>query len=729
VIPFTSIQNSKLNLKNCTFSSFTMVKAKKATKNKGPKGKKARAKAKLERQWGETQSGEVKIRTGKSRLLLNSKKTKNKKRELEDGDRLMEQSFDSDESDVEEEEGGKFIESISKQRRQGPDEDEESEEDINSTTAEQMVEEEEEDEEESEENELQLEAFTERFSRSPLDENNSETLLADLQQTITLSVPSDDSLVVQASPSLCRKLELEKQLSERQGKRLTKAYSSSSSQLVPPLKLSGQESMLYPFLASYADVMLTCDDKLSHDKSLSFHILNHVLTSRQRIFKHDKRLKEEEDETTTAFWRRDQGFTRPTVLVLLPTRGCCHTFVHNLLSLLDGNTTDNLDRFDTEFGPPEMQTLDETALNRRRKVQQSKGKEWTEVFGDEVNDDDDFRIGLALIPKARKKKDNDVVVGVKLFTDFYRSDIIVASPLGLKMSCIDKEEGSDFLSSIEICVLSRTDVLLMQNWDHVHSIMSLLNQQPKGTHDTDFSRVREYMLAGQAGQAKHWRQLIMTSRFLDPMILSTFKRNAASLDGMARIRKKTSAESAMITRVLLPTRQVFQRVSSSCLAEQSQERINYFADKVLPQLENQKHSLVYIPSYFDFITVRNILLKREMDFVSVTEYSRVSEVSRGRARFLQGRKPIMLYTGRAHFFHRHTIKGARRVIFLGLPEHAEFYTQHVNLLVEHQHQDGSSSSSLALFTKYDAQALERIVGSLNCSKMIKGDKSSFLLGH
>ncbi len=35
-------------------------------------------------------------------------------------------------------------------------------------------------------------------------------------------------------------------------------------------------------------------------------------------------------------------------------------------------------------------------------------------------------------------------------------------------------------------------------------------------------------------------------------------------------------------------------------------------------------------------------------------------------------------------------------------------------------------SSLALFTKYDAHQLERIVGAGNADKMIKGDKSSFL---
>ena len=52
-------------------------------------------------------------------------------------------------------------------------------------------------------------------------------------------------------------------------------------------------------------------------------------------------------------------------------------------------------------------------------------------------------------------------------------------------------------------------------------------------------------------------------------------------------------------------------------------------------------TLFYIPSYFDFVALRNILLKHEIassHFVSITEYSRGTEVTRGRARFLQGRK-------------------------------------------------------------------------------------------
>lgn len=62
---------------------------------------------------------------------------------------------------------------------------------------------------------------------------------------------------------------------------------------------------------------------------------------------------------------------------------------------------------------------------------------------------------------------------VRLFSEFYQSDIIVASPLAvatlLGEAPADGETGApaDFLSSIEVAVVVRADVMCMQNWAHV----------------------------------------------------------------------------------------------------------------------------------------------------------------------------------------------------------------------------------------------------------------------
>jgi U3 small nucleolar RNA-associated protein 25 len=579
----------------------------------------------------------------------------------------------------------------------------------------------------------------------------------------------------------------------------------------PSLQPPSSSLLLYPCVASYADVLATNETsrkvRLSNLRTVTVHILSHVLRSRELVRRHDRQLlmrqQKDAEDNIDVDARRDQGFTRPTVLILAPTRSGCYELVNLLQSLLldrhpqHSSDTDDfkashvreqgqrrrepsdetdpafLERFIAEYGPPQEKTPEfsnrapnegdgnEEGSRRRRQILRHKGLDWLELFGDEANGDDDFKLGLAIQRSGDRssKGAGKAKYCVKLFTDFYRSDIIVASPLGLKIllenkgggnddededgmnqslderrNGRDSQRGYDFLSSIEICYIARADVLLMQNWDHVSDVVRLLNEQPRCSTAIDYSRVRPYHL--HDGQSQHWRQLIVTSTFVDPMILNLFKRHAKSLAGSVRIRRKTlDASEASIARVVLPTRQVFQLIPTQSLVDHASDRVRYFCDSVLPEIirQKQKHTLVFIPSYFDFVSVRNVMLKREVDFVSVTEYSRVSEVSRGRARFLQGRMPIMLYTGRAHFFHRHAIKGVRHLIFLGLPEYAEFYSGMVNSLNDEigTHGDktltGSHEAScLVLFTKYEGFALERIIGSQNSCRILRGDTSTYL---
>jgi len=513
------------------------------------------------------------------------------------------------------------------------------------------------------------------------------------------------------------------------------------------------QSVIYSSMAKYADVLITCANRKNRDainNLISLHIVNHVLKANGMITMHNGRIRdikakdEEENIDQEEEWR-DQGYTRPKILILLPTRSTAYTLVNEMLKVMgENNSIENLDRFNGEFG--DLEVGDDSEKEKRRKnILNAKGQEWNELFSDDKNADDDFKIGISLSNKKKdkkaKRKENQGLA-VKLFSDFYYSDFIIASPLGLKMAITkddEVEDDSDFLSSIEIVLSLQSDVMLMQNWDHVMSIMERINQQPKKTDRTDFSRVRNYLLCGQAAR---WRQFIMVSRFSDPHLLSTFNNYSKSIAGIVKLRRKVPADEASICNVIVKMRQVFQRVPCESISTQGESRIKYFKEAILPQImrTKQKHTLIYVPSYFDFVSLRNMLLKHDIassHFVSVTEYSRGTEVTRGRARFLQGRKRIMLYTGRAHFFMRHHIKGARHLIMFGLPEHAEFYPELSNMLSwrpnEEDVADGEElmdisapASCLNLFTRYDAHSLERIVGTKHSNRMVKGDKRTFL---
>lgn len=71
-----------------------------------------------------------------------------------------------------------------------------------------------------------------------------------------------------------------------------------------------------------------------------------------------------------------------------------------------------------------------------------------------------------------------------------------------------------------------------------------------------------------------------------------------------------------MVNVIPKVRQVFQRIESNSLEDLGDDRFNYFKANVLEKLlqREEKHILIFVPSYFDFVRVRNLLMKK----VSIT---------------------------------------------------------------------------------------------------------------
>lgn len=239
-------------------------------------------------------------------------------------------------------------------------------------------------------------------------------------------------------------------------------------------------------------------------------------------------------------WQRDQGFTRPKVLILLPFRGLAHELVEIMIGLLGPKTVAvNKDRFDEEYGPDheaEVGGYSEGAeadgpkqgyarAERERAVLERKPRDWKALLGEGRNVDDMFTIGVSLSPGGGKGKPGEGKgVAMRLYCDFYNSDIIIASPVALHRASVpgegagDGDSGgsggvdSDFLSSVEVCILDRADVFLMQNWAYVPDIAEVLNSRPTGERAAraDFSRVRPLFLHEQG---RLFRQTLVFSAF------------------------------------------------------------------------------------------------------------------------------------------------------------------------------------------------------------------------
>ncbi|CAM9834340.1 unnamed protein product [Scytosiphon promiscuus] len=422
-------------------------------------------------------------------------------------------------------------------------------------------------------------------------------------------------------------------------------------------------------------------------------------------------------------WQRDQGFTRPKVLILLPFRGLAHELVEIMIGLLGPKTvTINKDRFDQD-----------ARAARAKAVLERKPRDWKALLGEGRNVDDMFTIGLSLSPGGGKGKPGEGKgVGVRLYCDFYNSDIIIASPVALHRASVPGEDGgdadrsgvdSDFLSSVEVCIMDRADVFLMQNWAYVPDIAEVLNSRPSGERAAraDFSRVRPLFLHEQG---KLFRQTLVFSAFQDPNLNALASRYFRNHDGAVKVWRPSG--DGHICEVALQAKQVFQRVPCDSLASQDDSRFDYFVGTVLPQVlrAKQTHTAVFIPSYFDYVRVRNHLMKNKASVVNVHEYSRGSEVARSRARFFRGDRDILLYTGRAHFFNRYCIRGIHHLIFYSLPECPQFYPEMVNLLEEAE--SVAAVTCLSLFTRFERLGLERIVGEERAGHMLASSKNTFL---
>jgi U3 small nucleolar RNA-associated protein 25 len=169
---------------------------------------------------------------------------------------------------------------------------------------------------------------------------------------------------------------------------------------------------------------------------------------------------------------RDQGFTRPKVLILAPMRNVAYEIVNLMVDLSGTDQHENKRRFKDEYfseDDPESSF-------------QSRPSDYQRLF--RGNTDDCFKIGLKFTRKT-----------MKLYSQFYQSDIIVASPLGLRL-LIEGEKDFDFLSSIEILIVDNIHVMSFQNWEHVQFVLEHLNQIPKQARDCDFSRIKAWYLDG-----------------------------------------------------------------------------------------------------------------------------------------------------------------------------------------------------------------------------------------
>ncbi|KAK3750712.1 hypothetical protein QZH41_017266 [Actinostola sp. cb2023] len=470
---------------------------------------------------------------------------------------------------------------------------------------------------------------------------------------------------------------------------------------------------LYRYIGRYQDVFFTnrnFDNGEEIRRLYCLHAVNHILKTRSRVLKNNAKVVLAQKEKKELEDLRDRGLTRPKVLILVPFRDSVLKIVNIIMDLLipDGRgQVMSKKRFLEDYSESDV-------TDSKRSFRPD---DFEKMFTGNI--DDCFRIGLSL------KKNS-----IKLYSQFYSSDIIIASPLGLRT--VIGSEGEtfgdfDFLSSIEVLVLDQADVFLMQNWEHVQHVFDHLHKQPKSSHDVDFSRVRNWCLNGWS---KLYRQTLLFSSFISPELNSLFNKHcynilyciAQILRALLLIKAQIRDLPGSICQVVTQVPQVFHRIDCVSFSEAPDKRFEFFTSKILPEFRGQGegYTAVFVPSYFDFVRLRNYFRREEISFAQISEYSKRSDITRARNWFKEGIKVFLLYTERFYFFYRYRMRGIKNIIFYGLPHYAHFYPEILNYL-DTGH-ESTAVTCTAVYSNYDNHRLSAVVGSQRCSHMISSNK-------
>ena len=218
--------------------------------------------------------------------------------------------------------------------------------------------------------------------------------------------------------------------------------------------------------------------------------------STSKITKILSEIKDISDENTNIIYDqiKDQGFTSPRVLILVPYKKHARLIIDEIINILKQGSWKGV-------------------MNKKKFKE-----DYSE--GDSMNDC--FRIGIGIDYFSKK---------IKFYQPFEESDIIIASPLGVKLaknSDGDKQEKIyDFLSSIEILLVDFSEVFIYQNIDHLEEVLGILNKIPKSNQNiVDINRIKDNY---KDNYSIYLRQTIFVSHFKNIELEFLIKNNCKNI--------------------------------------------------------------------------------------------------------------------------------------------------------------------------------------------------------
>lgn len=484
-----------------------------------------------------------------------------------------------------------------------------------------------------------------------------------------------------------------------------------------------QKNIIDP-INQYSDLLYTYQEfkhEAEYREIYIMHVLNHIFKTRDKILKNNYRLSQQDDADADDDSFKDQGYNRTKCLIVLPTRQNCYDVLSSLIKKSGIEQVDKINKFKDQFNIDDDDSLDKLSM---------KDDDFKYLFKGNTNDF--FILGCKFTRKT-----------LKLYSALDSSDLIMCSPLGLKLllesyskpkpeqneenedddvkkmneqlgiksknkkfhrGSRGKKNTDDFLSSIEIAILDQFQTFEYQNSANIINIMkSNLNNLPKEqTTDMDFGRIKYYYLDNLQYL---FRQTLIFTKNLSVNSNLIFNNCCFNKNGkfknLIRVNdlKQTSLNYLKLYNILKMKFQRFEisKDPSQMIVSEPDYRFKFFISSILPNLIKNEDSgvLIYIPDYTDFLRLKNYISKNTSLLVDdLHEYSSISKITKTRNYFkmtternnaIRGTKKVnvLLYTERLHYYRKYDIKGIKNLIFYKPPTDYKFFQDFLKMLVKY----------------------------------------------
>lgn len=530
--------------------------------------------------------------------------------------------------------------------------------------------------------------------------------------------------------------------------------------------------LFYKYLDSYKDVQVSWDDieiRTNLMKIYLFHILNHLMKRKEEIEINDnidkiinntlltdtqkmnnELFRSHESEFLLEYYNtyinpktkindnysnknfityhkkikekyindedidiKDQGFTYPKVLILVPYKKHARIILDELINIFSNSNWKNI----------------------------TNKKKFKDEYSEFDSNDDCFRMGINISYFEQK---------LKLYSPFHESDIIIASPLGLKLASPNEADKAvknnkvyDFLSSIEIFLMDFSEVFIYQNMEHLNEILSFINRPPKNNQNiVNINRIKENY-ANNYGE--FLRQNIIISHFkcldIDVAINEISKNISGKIlfegpyeNQIDLIKKELSEKYSSLNSQNYDIRYEFKILRDLKDEDEFDEKFKYFTKNVWQNLYEsfEKHTIIFISSSFDYLRLKSFFKQKSKSVCYISEDTDKKDWQRNRLYFENGKYKFLLYNERAHVYKKINLRFAKNIFFYSLPEDPKIFNEMIHLIdpvnynknlekynIESQQNEIQKFGSvIALVTPIEKYNLQKILGS-EAKKIIK----------